>query len=758
MIQVSSIKRLICFFKKRILRWFPSLLLIIVFYPQLIFHSNSYILDIGGDGQRAYFVFMHYMQAGQGFDFEWLNYPFGEHLFYLDCDPLLLGISKLWFTVFPFLQPYTIGYFNLIHFVPLILSCYFLTRIFEELKVDRFFSMVFALLVGFLSPQWFKMAGNFSLSYVVYIPALIFFLIRWSRKGTWLDTLWILLLITASYFSHPYLGLIHTAFVVLVQAVLIVSYRSLRTLPSVIQFIILTLLPVILFILLLRITDTHQHRNPVAGGFGENYLGVYEWFIQGKGLSATWLQKLFPKEHPDYFDNASIPLIFWILSLVCIVLWPIVKKQNSLQPLRPVLLMLIPSFMLVLFASGIFGLTKFEWLYEWIFYAKQFRFVARFAWPFYYVLGIICFTGIYSLYQQYKIKNRFRSLVLILPFVLYGFADLIFMHMPFHRKLITHPNFYFASLHDPLWQEALRLKETYHPTGVVSLPLSLESSFRYASPFSDTSMINGYRLSWYTELPLVGGILIRPSETETEAIRQSFNIPLYPAPVASYFSSGPLLILADTTQITSTEKHFLQRARYVSSVRQYEYYLLTAEAWSKTSACDTIAKFSNTQQFFNDSLIIQLDLEDVPFDQPHRGKGVRTFRRGDRNVLLKIEPGMLPAGSFTASCWVYNRAENAVNGCLVIQSYSSDGTFEGWVTFSNPARSEIIYNGWSYTSCEFDLDSSKTYELFLIGYGFSSLFYTVDDVLIRPSTMNFIEYDPSGVPVRYNSHALICNE
>lgn len=119
---------------------------------------------------------------------------------------------------------------------------------------------------------------------------------------------------------------------------------------------------------------------------------------------------------------------------------------------------------------------------------------------------------------------------------------------------------------------------------------------------------------------------------------------------------------------------------------------------------------------------------------------------------------MLPAGLYTASCWVYNRTENAVNGCFVVQSFAADGTFEGWITFSNPARSDIIHDGWSYTECEFELDPSKSYELMLIGYDFPSLRYTVDDVMIRKSSETVVEYNSSGKPVRYNSHWLICNE
>ncbi|MCX7743537.1 MAG: hypothetical protein N2167_03130 [Flavobacteriales bacterium] len=739
-------------------RWVPSVLMLIIHYTKLLFFPNSYILDLGKDGQRAYFVFLQYLRDGHGVDIKWLNHPFGENLFYLDCDPLLLGCSKILFSIFPFLQPYSIGFFNLIHFVPLVLSCYFLTRIFEELHVNRFFSVLFALLVGFLSPQWFKMAGNFSLSYVFYLPALIFFLLRWSKENTWGYALLLFLFITASYFSHPYLGLIHTAFVSLVQIVWMICYRSLQTYRNVIQLIILALVPVILYIFILQITDTHLHRNPVAGGFGENYLGVYEWFIQGSGFSAYWLQKLFPKEQPNYFDNASVPFIFWVLLCSCIITWRKIKKHEAFSHLYLLGLMLIPAFLLIVFATGVFGLTKFEWLYEWVYYAKQFRFVARFAWPFYYVLGITSLTGIYIFYDQCKKVWRLQSLIMLLFVVLYGLLDITFMHATFHRKLTTHSNFYITMSENSLWVEALRIQKMYNPSAVVSLPLSLESSFRYSSPFSDTSMINGYLLSWYTNLPLVGGILIRPSETETEAIRESFNLPIYKAPLAAYFLSGPLLLLADTTQITSTEKKFLQRAKYVSSINHHSYYLLTGDEWGKTTACDTVAKYYNTFQTYNHSLVIQKDLEDEPFIAPHHGKGVRTFRRGDGNVLLSIDPGTLPSGLYTASCWVYNRAENAVNGCFVVQSYATDGTFEGWVTFSNPARSEIIHDGWSYTECTFELNPFKTYELFLIGYDFPSLRYIVDDVMIRKSNEKVIEYSSLGRPIRYNSHPLICKD
>jgi hypothetical protein len=138
----------------------------------------------------------------------------------------------------------------------------------------------------------------------------------------------------------------------------------------------------------------------------------------------------------------------------------------------------------------------------------------------------------------------------------------------------------------------------------------------------------------------------------------------------------------------------------------------------------------------------------------HNGKGSIRYKRGEFNVIQKILSNQLNAGIYKASCWVYNRNENSVNGCFLVHALDANGISTGWMSFSNPARSEIIHQGWSYVEVEFEIKVNTTYEIAITAYDFKNLYFIVDDLFIREANSHRLTQNP----LQYDTHLPACRD
>lgn len=740
-----------------LLSWVPAFLLVLTLYPELFFHPNEFLMDAGNDGQRAYYVFMMYVHHNQNvFQFEYLNYPFGEHVFYLDANPLLLLTGRLLFMVLPFLSPYTIACFNLLHLSMLIIAYFFLYQLFREWRISIGYSVIFSLLIVFLSPQWGKMAGNFSLAALWMIPSILWAFVKFihtSKKGYGILSVFVA---TLAFFTHPYLGLIVSIFSGLTWCIYAFFTHSNR-IKSIAIGLASIIIPAGIFLITLYLTDTHTNRNQSPGGYGEHYLAIYEWLIQPTGLTGNWLTHIIHKEQPDYFDPAFIPFFF----IACMTLgaFKVLRLKDSIISIKKNFYpLLISSGILLLLATGLFGLSKMAFLYDWITPARQFRFLGRFAWPFYNVFAIISCYLFYvwikdAIQLGQKIPYALSQIILI-----YGFVDAGLANRDLAKKLTSTDNFYATyGNNDTYWKE---MASVYHHNqksqAILSLPLSLEGSFRFSSPFSYESMMASYQLSWHTQLPIMGGILIRPSETETEIMRTAVNLPFYENPIIHHLpNQQSILLLAHTKQVSIVEQSVINRSVPIHQSGEFSLYQLAISDWTTHSACDTMIRYSGWEIIDNGNVFYSgFEYHASPI--AHQGQGAFKTRRGDANLLYTIEPGTQETGTFVASCWIYNQMENAVNGCFIIQEYDNQNVFKGWVTFSNPARSEVVNQNWSYTECVFELNPSHRYEIVLTAYDFMNLNFLVDDLWVRKAGSIMIQRHSNANKFSYNTHIIPC--
>ncbi len=169
--------------------WSLSLLLLIsacilfFLFKPVLQHPDAILFGKTIDPIKSYFNFGYYLKFDSGIKHDGINYPYGDHLQYINSHPIFVRALK-WVDqhLFP-LATHGVGILNLsmiLAFIPGILLLYLLLLHF---KVNRWFALVAALLIAFLNPQFDRIHGHFEMVYWFFIPLFWYLLIRFREKN-----------------------------------------------------------------------------------------------------------------------------------------------------------------------------------------------------------------------------------------------------------------------------------------------------------------------------------------------------------------------------------------------------------------------------------------------------------------------------------------------------------------------------------------------------------------------------------------------
>ncbi len=358
------------------------LIVFALFYGVELWDWISFVPGSNEDAFKNYYTLAyHISHDGNPFWFDGMNYPHGEHVVFTDNQPLISGI--LWFldVILP------IGsWISWILPLLLIASMYLGGWLIQKmLRTEGGSPWVTALLgVGiiFLSPQWQRFSGHYSLAHGVVIPLVIFALWKWNR-GEWRlrTTFWIVFL---SGFVHPYFAAMCSLFLVaflLLQEI----HRPSSDKPTRWLHTLRGAAPVLVFQVIMWITDPVTDRPQQPFGFLD--------------YRATWrsvllpLKEIFPSSAEPWFEMAGPQSLEGsnYLGLVGIFLGGAlliqVLRGRSMPQFEHRLL--LGGFPLLLLGLAIpFTFWEIPSTIENLIPIKQFRGIARFTWVFFYAANI----------------------------------------------------------------------------------------------------------------------------------------------------------------------------------------------------------------------------------------------------------------------------------------------------------------------------------------------------------------------------------
>ncbi|MEO0472319.1 MAG: hypothetical protein AAF206_22030, partial [Bacteroidota bacterium] len=229
-----------------------SLIVLWIFYGEILLSPNQYWFHDEGDGVKNYFTLAwHVKHDVSALDFEGMNYPFGEHVLYTDGHPALGWILRLLPVEIP-----PIGLINLLMLLSMPLLAVVLFGILRKHGLPDWFAGLATLAIMMLQPQLFRMTAHYSLAYAFAFPLNWWIWWRFheaERKYLWSGILAGVLLFWL--FIHPYLGMMSIFFV---GAAFLVEWPvKERPWGRIGHLILQCAFPILFLLLFLKLTDTH---------------------------------------------------------------------------------------------------------------------------------------------------------------------------------------------------------------------------------------------------------------------------------------------------------------------------------------------------------------------------------------------------------------------------------------------------------------------------------------------------------------------
>ncbi|MBC6612968.1 hypothetical protein H8B15_18750 [Hymenobacter sp. BT507] len=736
-----------------------------------MWHPTEYLLSPAGDGIKSYFALLYYVQIDHGQQFTGMLYPYGELLTYTDGFPLLAWALKTWESVFGLSKASVVGALNLTILLSSLPATALLYAIMRRYRVGQLLAACAALLIVFLSPQWFRITGgHLTLALFFAVPLLWYLQLRLMHATTtrqrarWLAGYLLSALLLA--LAHPYY-LLHALLLPLATAaVQLVQQLGRRAQPwrMPLWLVLSGTLPVLLFRLWIGLIDSMADRPVNPYGFFVYHTNIASVFGPVIEPFAAVFAFIFHTNAPIWEGYAYIglPAVLGIGLLVVRGIDHLVRKRWLwiLAPTLPNSLgtSLWAATLVLLFAAGWpFILPSFSGLIDWLPGLKQFRSLGRFAWIFYYVIGVVTVVQLWQLYRmlQQRRVGRLGVVLLSLLLLLWGLEAKYQVEAATHplrdAQVATHflsPDDNYAELlskagHDPARFQAL-----------LPLPYYSLGSEKFDLGGSEISVVEGFRAALNLRLPIIAGMMSRTSTTQALSLLQLFSSDLTPKSLPAQLpSQRPLLVVASRQDaLRPAETALLQRgAQQLLQTDRVTLYELPLTAFATARPAKERAWFAAHQASLlkegpiwrtapGPAVIWRTFSENsasASFTQPgaaHRSKGLLTLYEGPL-------PGATDTTSYELSIWAYAKTSDWLPVLRYRQLDPSGNEVER--REESMKTSTEIHGDWVRFAYVIQLKSPQN----RVEVAMDGADILVDDLLIRPRSTQVYWLDSRGQPV-----------
>ena len=386
-----------------------SLFTIMFFFGEILKNPNHTYFAEGGDGFKSYYGAIYHLKYDSTyFQFEGMNYPYGESVFFTDNQPLLTNTVK-WISHVVDIREHIVGIINLAMVFSFLIAAVFLFLLFAELGVLWWFAALASIGICMLSPQIGRMAGHFSLSHLFWIPLMLYLIFRFSQKPGWKLSLLIALVGFLAASMHLYFvafyGLLITFYWLFSKNWLKVNWKERRN--AFFHWFVQVCVSFILLELIVGSTDHLMDRTSHPYGSLVYLSHPASIFLPG-GAPYSFVSKYITVfthlEWEGFAFIGVVALIGFLIGIYSLILKLVSGKAFWKISNVPVLTAFFwASFFALLLSFGLPFKLGVEWLLDYLGPFRQLRGLGRFSWLFYYVINILVF---YLLHQWFIVRKK----------------------------------------------------------------------------------------------------------------------------------------------------------------------------------------------------------------------------------------------------------------------------------------------------------------------------------------------------------------
>lgn len=744
---------------KPLLTIIGSLAFIFFFYGKVILQPNSYLLSIGEDGLNNYYSYLYHIKHDASYvHFDGMKYPFGEYLPYVDSTPSLANAIKLFSTLIMDISEYSVGILNIFMLFSIVVTSYLLFLILRHFGLDGYSGVLGAIGISVLSSQavlW--QFGHYALSFSFFLPLSWVLFLRFlhsDRKKLWS---WILFINALFWiYTHNYLGFMVLFFTLgsFVFNLVLNDWDNRKDVRMYQYVVIQSILPAVLIFVFESIFDQNS--------------GRFEWpfttEFAGSGWSLLYPMHSFTQYFYDLFlsifgstgpplSNQSwllvgnfigSPVVVILIVVFCRIIYCLFTgKKDMVRGFLPreIMPFMIPALLLLLYSM----VLPFELFWASVFDVfpifKQFIGLGRFAWVFYYVVGVYALVIIKDL-----VSPRLCQTVTIVAALLL-IAEGASMHHKVSSQVATFSNFFEDDrVSYKLFRQELLKDRLDEYQAILPLPFY----YKWNTPFdyggTPRSEQISMRFSYFTGLPLLGTFLARPSISEGEEIINLFSPTATNKPIEKRLAKNKsILIIWSGEPLNNLESILLSKSKLVEGNPQYNIYEIGMDAifhHNESALASEFAKAAQTMDF--DSLSgfyhpnsrissFYSGFEDSQSDVAYRGSGAFQAKKNEANVIFQSSPGFFaPNRDYVMSFWFYNPLNRHSYSKMSLDELDSTGHVLGSKVFL-PFSSVLYDQGWALNEFFFSVQHEKN-SIVLRSEGSDILDnrLILDELLIRP--------------------------
>lgn len=501
----------------RLVMWAVAVLTCVLAFGEALLHPDRMMCSAMGDGLKNYFTFAwHVLNDPSWIHFGGMNYPFGEHVGFTD-GHALVSLLAGWI---PMVKQFPVGTINLLMMLSLPLTMWIIFELALRHGIRPWIAILAAWTITCMSPQMDRLGGHYSLSYAFWIPLLLLLLSAKRPEGSVIAWWKTVVLITAAFFIHPYHGMMMVLFLFALAVVKLPDVRAGKLHLRSWSFLLYSaIIPVSLFFLFTRLTDTHPKRTEQTFGFFEHTSSVASILLPNQPPFAGFAGHVLGTDSRVWEGLAYIGLFVGISLLIGLIVFA-VNRFKSIPVSRELVLMALATIPVLIFSFGFpFTLDGDDWLDRFPL-VKQFRAPGRFSWVFYYGMTLLAFALLNGWWTKHIGR---RAGIFRLTITLLGSGLCVAEAVPYltkaHAQVSHHPNLLRPNaLPASLKRDIAFLSNLdKRPDCLLPLPYFHFGSDIYARIPDERWQAWAMLMSWHSSIPLAASALSRASLPESRA-------------------------------------------------------------------------------------------------------------------------------------------------------------------------------------------------------------------------------------------------
>lgn len=690
------------------------------YFQEVILHLNSVLSSIAGDSLKNYYTYLYHIKNDNGLlHFSGLNYPYGEHVVFTDCVPLLTFILK----AMPFTHNHLIGILHGSIFLSFACTPLILNTIFYRLGVDRFSSFFIALAIGLLSPQYFKvLGGHYALSYTFVIPLCILLLINLQQKKNVSALSFLFIFNFLIFFLHPYFGFGTSLFSLLSVFVFeVLTNRGKQIVQTLKNTFVAGALPMILFKVFMLLTDHHLNRTQNPENVNSLVANMGSLLLPNYGPFQELLPKIF-RVQPTNFEGFSYIGLFLIM-LICVFLILLPFMIRKIKPAKETLSIFISSLFILFLAFGLHN-DVLSALHIKSALLNQFRASGRFIWFFYYALPVFVVPTIYISVSKLLQEQTHKPLLKLIA-VLFFACNLLEANSLFQLDRTAFwkfRNFFNDNCLEKKEKELIASVKGLKPQALIPLPVYHAGSEVYLRTEKDQAMQLSMMYSYHCKLPILSSFLSRTSISETEELIGTLNAYKKRHSLRSLLSERNFLVLKTNDPLMPDEERLFSKTSI--------FYKNDSVSFGVLSYKKLFQAVSDSIEFtIQEDQAARVETNNLVFISSENRSPFLPASLEKLEMLYSLDSNKLVSGNYIVSLRYHykEKVHSAVAGHLILSQV--DHVRGEWIENLALKKFSGFYSGFGVFEVKLNLMKNKKYDFMIMGAEKGT--YKVSHFLIR---------------------------